>query len=179
MSIVLLGSTSGSCTLQEQAVAGTTTLTLPTTSGTVMVNGPAFSATKITTAQTITTGVATKVTFNSEEFDTANNFASSTFTPTVAGYYIITANAQISFSDSTGGLSSVYIYKNGSAYSRAGMNISSSITNTNYAAVSTVIYMNGTTDYVEMYAIGTSGSATITLNATSNTRFTGCLLRGE
>jgi hypothetical protein len=35
MSIVLLGSTSGSCTLQEQAVAGTTTLTLPTTSGTV------------------------------------------------------------------------------------------------------------------------------------------------
>ena len=35
MSIVLVGSTSGSCTLQEQAVAGTTTLTLPTTSGTV------------------------------------------------------------------------------------------------------------------------------------------------
>jgi hypothetical protein len=35
MSIVLMGSTSGSCTLQEQAVAGTTTLTLPTTSGTV------------------------------------------------------------------------------------------------------------------------------------------------
>lgn len=35
MSIVLLGSTSGSCTLQEQAVAGTTVLTLPTTSGTV------------------------------------------------------------------------------------------------------------------------------------------------
>jgi len=35
MSIVLQGSTSGSCTLQEQAVAGTTVLTLPTTSGTV------------------------------------------------------------------------------------------------------------------------------------------------
>lgn len=38
MSIVLLGSTSGSCTLQEQAVAGTTTLTLPTTSGTILTN---------------------------------------------------------------------------------------------------------------------------------------------
>jgi hypothetical protein len=36
MSIVLIGSTSGSCTLQEQAVAGTTVLTLPTTSGTVL-----------------------------------------------------------------------------------------------------------------------------------------------
>jgi len=38
MSIVLLGSTSGSCTLQEQAVAGTTVLTLPTTSGTVLTD---------------------------------------------------------------------------------------------------------------------------------------------
>jgi len=38
MSIVLLGSTSGSCTLQEQAIAGTTTLTLPTTSGTVLTS---------------------------------------------------------------------------------------------------------------------------------------------
>jgi len=37
MSIVLLGSTSGSCTLQEQAVAGNATLTLPTYSGTVGV----------------------------------------------------------------------------------------------------------------------------------------------
>ena len=36
MSVVLLGSTSGSCTLQEQAVAGTTGLTLPTTSGTIL-----------------------------------------------------------------------------------------------------------------------------------------------
>jgi len=43
MSIVLLGSTSGSCTLQEQAVAGTTTLTLPTFNGTVglLVSGTA------------------------------------------------------------------------------------------------------------------------------------------
>jgi len=39
MSIVLLGSTSGSCTLQEQAIAGTTTLTLPTTSGTILTTG--------------------------------------------------------------------------------------------------------------------------------------------
>jgi len=46
MSIVLLGSTSGSCTLQEQAVAGTTTLTLPTFNGTVglLVSGTAQTA---------------------------------------------------------------------------------------------------------------------------------------
>jgi hypothetical protein len=47
MSIVLLGSTSGSCTLQEQAVAGTTTLTLPTFNGTVglLVSGTAVAST--------------------------------------------------------------------------------------------------------------------------------------
>jgi hypothetical protein len=41
-----MGSTSGSCTLQEQAVAGTTTLTLPTFNGTVglLVSGTAVSA---------------------------------------------------------------------------------------------------------------------------------------
>jgi hypothetical protein len=39
MSIVLVGSTSGSVTLQEPAVAGTTVLTLPTTSGTVITTG--------------------------------------------------------------------------------------------------------------------------------------------
>jgi len=49
MSIVLLGSTSGSCTLQEQAIAGTTTLTLPTTSGTVLTSASSINASSITT----------------------------------------------------------------------------------------------------------------------------------
>jgi hypothetical protein len=39
MSIVLVGSTSGSITLQEPAVAGTTVLDLPATSGTVVTTG--------------------------------------------------------------------------------------------------------------------------------------------
>jgi hypothetical protein len=39
MSIVLLGSTSGSCTLQEQAIAGTSVITLPVGTGTAVVTG--------------------------------------------------------------------------------------------------------------------------------------------
>ena len=39
MSLILQGSTSGSITLQEPAVAGTTVLNLPATSGTVLVGG--------------------------------------------------------------------------------------------------------------------------------------------
>ena len=43
MSIVLVGSTSGSVTLQEPAVAGTTILTLPSTSGTILQSGTAVT----------------------------------------------------------------------------------------------------------------------------------------
>lgn len=39
MSIVLVGSTSGSITLQEPAVAGSTVLSLPATSGTILTTG--------------------------------------------------------------------------------------------------------------------------------------------
>jgi len=63
MSIVLVGSTSGSCTLQEQAVAGTTVLTLPTVSGTVLTDtspkaGNVLQVVQGTTSsQTSTTGI--------------------------------------------------------------------------------------------------------------------------
>jgi hypothetical protein len=57
MSIVLVGSSSGSITLQEPAVAGTTVLDLPATSGTVVVsgttptlNGVTFPATQVPSA---------------------------------------------------------------------------------------------------------------------------------
>ena len=52
MSIVLVGSTSGSITLQEPAVAGTTVLDLPATSGNVVVD----SATQTLTNKTIEGG---------------------------------------------------------------------------------------------------------------------------
>jgi len=42
MSIVLVGSTSGSVTLQEPAVAGSTILNLPATSGTLVIAGGAL-----------------------------------------------------------------------------------------------------------------------------------------
>ena len=79
MSIVLLGSTSGSCTLQEQAIAGTTVLTLPTTSGTVLTTASTgISASNITTgtlpkAQLPAGSILQVLTVNK-----TNTFASST-----------------------------------------------------------------------------------------------------
>jgi hypothetical protein len=75
MSIVLLGSTSGSCTLQEQAVAGTTTLTLPTTSGTVLT-----SASSVTRSQ-LPVGSVLQV---------VSTVKSDTFTTTSGSYVDVT-----------------------------------------------------------------------------------------
>jgi hypothetical protein len=186
MSIVLLGSTSGSCTLQEQAVAGTTVLTLPTTSGTVLTsaspqssfppniagNGPAFSAYPNAQQTISSTSTWTKINFQTEEFDTNNNFDNATnmrFTPTVAGYYQISANF---VTTSTGGTSErIAIYKNGSIF-KSGTYVISYMES---GHVSTLIYFNGSTDYVEAYAWVTSAR---TLQATDNTTwFQGVLVR--
>lgn len=58
MSIVLLGSTSGSCTLQEQAVAGTTVLTLPAVSGTILTTTSPKAGNVIQVVQSLIAGKA-------------------------------------------------------------------------------------------------------------------------
>ena len=72
MSIVLLGSTSGSVTLQEPAVAGTTVLDLPATSGNVVVD----SATQTLTNKTIQGGTITSGTAVASTSGTSIDFTS-------------------------------------------------------------------------------------------------------
>jgi len=56
MSLILQGSTSGSVTLQEPAVAGTTVINLPATSGTVALTAsPTFTGTATIPTATVTT----------------------------------------------------------------------------------------------------------------------------
>ena len=50
MSIVLVGSTSGSVTLQEPAVAGSTVLDLPATSGTILTSASTIPSSQLTNA---------------------------------------------------------------------------------------------------------------------------------
>jgi hypothetical protein len=190
MSIVLVGSTSGSCTLQEQAVAGTTVLTLPTTSGTVLtstspssdlpssINGPAFSAYK-TGDQAISTATWTKATFTNEEFDTNNNFASSRFTPTVAGYYQINSAIYTYGTVALTG-STISIYKNGNEYKRGNQFTFTSNNQTHQIVVASIVYLNGSTDYVEIYG-NVNGTGSMSINegtAGASTYFQGVLVRG-
>lgn len=161
--LTILGDTSGSVVLQAPAVAGSTTITMPAATGTMMVSGnmPAFYA-YLNSTQAITGGVWTKVQLNAELFDTANAFNTSTnrFTPAVAGYYQI--NAQPGGIDTTySGGNATGIYKNGSLYSSA------YIANTGIPAISNLVYLNGSTDYVELYVyLGTSQN--LTASAGSN-----------
>ena len=75
-------------------------------------NTPAFNVWKASN-QTISSETLTKVTFSDEEFDTNNNFASSRFTPTVAGYYQINASLDMTNAATNVEDVSVHIYKNG------------------------------------------------------------------
>jgi uncharacterized membrane protein YfcA len=169
MSLVLQSSGGGQITIQEPATASNFTQTLPAATGDVMVSGnmPAFSAFQ-SSAQTLSNATTTKITFTTEVFDTNNNFASSTFTPTVAGYYQI--NCGITVSTST--VIILFFFKNGSAFYR--------IANTNSSSAATVsgsnlIYLNGSTDYVEVYAFAVVGSA---LGASQvDTYFSGSMVR--
>jgi hypothetical protein len=181
MSIVLVGSSSGSITLQEPAVAGTTVLDLPATSGTValtsqipsVVVGPTFRAFRTTSSQSLTGGVYTKIEFNGETFDTASAYDSTTnyrFTPQTAGYYIVSVAASISqpFNSDTRVLA---IYKNGSIYSAVYGG------GTAGGAIATdVVYFNGSTDYVEGYAY-VETTSTIA-NSTSTAYFSATYARG-
>lgn len=153
-----------------QLASGTGNLvTVPSVTGTAMVSGnmPAFSAYGGSN-YTQTSGVWTKLQANTEEFDTANCYDSSTnyrFTPTVAGYYQVTSQVTLSTTVSYT-LALTAIYKNGSAF-KTGNDIRGT-TGTNVRLLnSALIYMNGTTDYLEIYA-RMDGSGTITSVCNSN-----------
>jgi len=176
MSLVQIsGNVSGTGTLTIAApnTNSNYTLTLPTQTGTVMVNGPAFSA-YANASQSIPITTYTKITFNAEEFDTASCFDSTTnyrFTPTVAGYY------QVNLVVASNGNASHWaiIYKNGTGFKYGAPN--SAAINIGYgASISVLIYMNGSTDYIEAYTY-IAAAATIT-NGTANTYFQASMVRG-
>jgi len=175
-SIVLSGDTSGTVTVAVPAVAGTNTVTIAAQTGTLNAAGPAFSAYQSSAQTGIAANTWTKITLTTENFDTNSNFASSRFTPTVAGYYQINGTVTL-----LGGNSAYYvfcgIYKNGTIYTQASPILGSA----NYYPTSTcgtVVYLNGSTDYVELYAFGNASGAWNVYNTQENTNFSGCLVRG-
>jgi hypothetical protein len=176
-SIVLSGDTSGTVTVAVPAVAGTNTVTIAAQTGTLNAAGPAFSVYR-SGNQSIANNTFVKVQFNAEEFDTNNNFDSTTnyrFTPTVAGYYQI--NAAVSLGGTTFTLGLCSIFKNGSEYKR-GNQIPVVNATPVHVVVSSIIYFNGSTDYVEIYGYSVATSGNIVTGTAAESYFNGCLVRG-
>jgi hypothetical protein len=172
MSLKLNTASGGSITLQEADTASNLTITVPAVSGTMAIQGAAFSA-YLGSNQSTTSSTWVKVVIDTEEFDTNSNFNTSNyrFTPTVAGYYQINGN-----SETTGSVGQVVsIYKNGSEFKR-GANITAGNYTTG-SVVSALIYMNGSTDYLEMYALTTSNATLAGSGASYRNYFQGCLVR--
>lgn len=137
--------------------------------------GPAFFA-RAATNQNITSSTATKVTLATEIYDTNNCFVSSRFTPTVAGYYLISGGVRCSSASSDISNTQAAIYLNGAAFIRA--IIQSSGVGAHTPVVTSVVYLNGTTDYVELYGLTVGTSPYFNAASSDNTSyFTGCLVR--
>lgn len=157
-------------------IIGSGTITQAKLATGVAGTGPAFMATR-SVNQTITTSTFTKVQFDTEAFDTAGNYDNATnyrFTPLVAGYYAV--NAFIATGAGVDGtLLIVHIYKNGSAYAKAEGRFRS--TNELSFGVSTLVSMNGSTDYLEVFVFQNTGGNMSVNNSATGTYFNASMAR--
>jgi hypothetical protein len=191
MPLKLLSSGGGSVLLTANTTAADFTVNVPAVNGNMVTTadtgsitqsmlgagvyagyGPAFSA-YASVAVSLTAGAFTKVGLQTEEFDTANCFDSTTnyrFTPNVAGYYQISAAIQMEVVK----ILVVSLAKNGSEYKRG---IYTNPNTTLSGSVSALIYLNGSTDYVELWGYNGTAGATNTQVGQPYTWMTGFLAR--
>jgi len=148
-----------------------------TSAGYKPATAPAFSAT-VSTSQTVTSSTFTKVQFPVEDFDTNSNYDNSTnyrFTPTVAGYYQINSNVSV---NDNNGTAWIMIYKNGSVYIAGSRVLTDlSVIANKISQVAGLVYLNGSTDYVEIYVYHTTSPNTTLNSSPAYCRFSGILVQ--
>jgi hypothetical protein len=147
--------------------------------GNVVTDAPAFRAYKSSSSE-ISHNTWTKVQFDEETFDTNSNYDNSTnyrFTPTVEGYYQINSCVHQE-SNGAGKTPHAVIRKNGSDYAVSNLSYQSAAVNVGLV-LSTLVYMNGSTDYVEVYVYHNSGDSRTNYGGSSGhlTNFSGHLVR--
>jgi hypothetical protein len=130
---------------------------------------PSISVHKNGTNQTgVVDNTWTKVTWSTEDWDTNNDFASSTFTPTVARKYLLIARVHFTTMVDQSNVV-VAIYENGVIYKRE--KIATSGTAEQGTTVTALVDANGSTDYYDVYVIHNTGSDKIIEGATDKTYF--------
>lgn len=142
-------------------------------------SGPAFSATfSNSVAQTITTGIPTKLQFTQESYDTDGLYDNSVnyrFTPNLEGIYHFDAAAMID-DLADGAAFFIMLYKNGAEARRGGF-LRTGSTGDNSVVVSADLYMNGSTDYVEVFVNHNHGSNRNIINDADAVYFDGHFVR--
>ena len=118
MSIVLVGSTSGSITLQEPAIAGTTVLSLPATSGTLITTGSSGQSIPKAALPTGSVLQVVEGTTASETFTTSTSYVSTnlsaTITPTSASSKILVIVSSTMYAGNTSYNTNATVYRGGS-----------------------------------------------------------------
>lgn len=121
--------------------------------------GPAFSAYS-TTNQTVTNNTPAKIALQAKDFDTNNSFDNVTnyrFQPNVAGYYHVQVTIRMTSTSLPVANAYVDINKNGASWRRG-----NELTTPVQIQSTALVYLNGTTDYVEFIAI-VGGTGTLSL----------------
>ena len=151
--------------------------TAPEWAAPTSASGPTFRAFRDATAQSLTISTSTKVAFNGETWDTDSCYDPTTnfrFTANKAGYYQFNTNVGIT-TTGTVGRTFLRFYKNGSEFTR----VWDGPTPQAYEIMggSCLIYLNGTTDYVEVYAFSATATTREIDFGASNTSFDGVWIR--
>jgi len=133
---------------------------------------PTFSAYS-SASQSTSSNVFLKVACGTEEWDTNSNYDNTTnyrFTPTVAGYYQV--NCFIALNAATTRLIAS-IYKNGSQIKKVfDLGDVAAVAN---GGGSAIVYCNGSTDYLELYA--RTANANSVISSGGETMFQAALIR--
>jgi hypothetical protein len=184
----------GVFTLASPATNTDRTLVLPDEAGTLVTNtagtvsqtmlasnvagnGPAFHYWQSVQQTGVSPNTSTKITLTSSVFDTTGGmFASSRFTPTVAGYYQLNFSVQIPYTNTNAGITAS-VHKNGTpiisgSASTGGNNLYPDSTGAG------LVYFNGSTDYVELIIYGSQANTSYNIQpGQERTFFSGFLAR--
>lgn len=128
----------------------------------------------------VNTVTYTKVALNTKAIDTEGYFDTVLYryTPLIAGYYEFVGQVMLDSGAIPPASSMIaLIYLNGVSAAQTFTSIVSGIQNDYCAEISTILQMNGSTDYVELYAYHNIGNARNVLSGSPNTYLTGKLVR--
>lgn len=135
--------------------------------------GSSFRAHKNAGDQAITTGVNTKVTFDTEDWDTNSDFSGSRHTPTIEGKYRYSVKVGWGTNGVSSGSLVLMLWKNGANYSQTSIRLTD--TGGHKDVLAEVADMNPG-DYMEVYVLHSDGIDRSISNSTLQTSFSGNLV---